>query len=511
MIRNREAPESKQKKNKEAINVDKTDQVLSSLPGDIVNDLEESVLDSVVSVSTSAQNNTDIDISPGDIFPEIEDNANNSLSDENIIQIVEAVEDGVVSERVSGENEIDDKNDHESAIAKKSVLQTEDLQNMLSHLTSSEFNRKNKWNISFETYCAKIISAKEIDTNFTKAELVSMLQPVIGKIKASGRKCNVSSPKYALVNLLSDILGDGSEIQKAKKERKRWSPLSLRNIAKKAVQQIPKATLNCVYAEHIFPERLKDWNSDSPFGKTIELDNVDCLSPQWYSMPEFNDQLGNYLFVILDAYHQLCGLRRAVCSSGMKAANISNKPFLTVAEASETNVCGLNIALVRDLVDKQSVAYAVQTFAETVEKALLDVGGVNEASLCSIIRNWYRAEDEPGVSAYERCMSRLELREWLLEGINFSKFPPSGASVKDIPIVLYEGLLTGIERRFQLYPFTKTGTYNLRSVGSLDIENFFGSFQDLDRRGTGVLRPDDIPAAIGVAVELMETRMNPDR
>ncbi|MES9972476.1 MAG: hypothetical protein ABW092_20775 [Candidatus Thiodiazotropha sp.] len=195
----------------------------------------------------------------------------------------------------------------------------------------------------------------------------------------------------------------------------------------------------------------------------------------------------------------------------MKAAGISNKPFLSVAESSEVNGCGLNIALVRDLVDKQSVAYAVQTFTETVENALKDIGGINEAKLCSIIRNWYRAEDEQGISAHERCIARLALREWLLDGVNFSKFPPSGAFVKDIPVVLYEGLLIGIERRFQLYPFTKSGTYNVRSIGSLDIENFFGSFQDLDRRGTGVLRPDDIPAAIGVAVELLETRMNPNR
>jgi hypothetical protein len=89
--------------------------------------------------------------------------------------------------------------------------------------------------------------------------------------------------------------------------------------------------------------------------------------------------------------------------------------------------------------------------------------------------------------------------------------PPSGASVNDIPIILYEGLLTGIERRIQLFPFTKAGSYNVRCIGSLDIENVFGSFQDYDPWGTGVLRPDAIPTAMRVAAELIDARLNPER
>jgi len=51
----------------------------------------------------------------------------------------------------------------------------------------------------------------------------------------------------------------------------------------------------------------------------------------------------------------------------------------------------------------------------------------------------------------------------------------------------------------------------VRAVSSLDIENFFGSFQDIDPRGSGVLRPDDIPSAISVAVELLDAKLNPNR
>ncbi|KAL5007084.1 hypothetical protein ScPMuIL_015890 [Solemya velum] len=103
------------------------------------------------------------------------------------------------------------------------------------------------------------------------------------------------------------------------------------------------------------------------------------------------------------------------------------------------------------------------------------------------------------MSALDRCKSRLALREWLLKDMNVGEFPPSGAVV------------TGIERRIQLFPFTKTGSYNVRTVGSLDVENFFCTFQDIDPKGTGVLRPDDIPTALGAAVELLGARMDGKR
>jgi hypothetical protein len=215
--------------------------------------------------------------------------------------------------------------------------------------------------------------------------------------------------------------------------------------------------------------------------------------------------------MILDAYHQLCGLRRLFCANGIPDAGISNIPIHKVAEDSEHNGCGLNVALVKDLIDKQSVAYAVQTFSEKVEASLNAIGAHNEANFCSLVRHWYKAEDDPGIPAITRCEYRLQFRDWLLENVNFGQFPPYGSSVKGIPIILYEGLLTGIERRLQMFPLVKSGRYNVRCVGSLDVENFFGGFQDYDPWGTGVLRPDSIPTAISVAAELQEARLDPTR
>lgn len=73
---------------------------------------------------------------------------------------------------------------------------------------------------------------------------------------------------------------------------------------------------------------------------------------------------------------------------------------------------------------------------------------------------------------------------------------------------MFEALMTNIDRRIQLFSFVKGGTYNVRSLGSLEAENFFGEFQDLDPKGCGVLRPDDIPCAIGTVCELLSIRMD---
>jgi hypothetical protein len=58
----------------------------------------------------------------------------------------------------------------------------------------------------------------------------------------------------------------------------------------------------------------------------------------------------------------------------------------------------LNSALVTDLIDKQSIAYAVKTFSENVESALRKNDADKEATFCSLVRNWYHSEDEPVLS-----------------------------------------------------------------------------------------------------------------
>ena len=363
--------------------------------------------------------------------------------------------------------------------------------------------------MSFENFVSFFSCAEHIDKHFTKNDLYDAIAPVREKLACHGVKVGASTTKRTLVAKLSGILGDGSFMPEVtRKERK--SPKSLCALSKAVVSKLPKDILSALYAENTFPEQLDNWIYHNPFGKSENTEGLP-YEGKWYSMPEYYCQTGNYLFMIFDTYHQLCGLRRLICQNGNPARGIKREAFVRSAEDSENNQCSLNQAMVNDLIDKQSAAFARATFSTKVSNGLMNIGAVVEARFCTLVNDWYKAEDDPGISALDRCRYRLAFRDWLLQVVRFHTFAPHGSYIRGTPIVLFEGLLTNIERKIQLFTFTKTGSYNFRADGSLDIENFFGTSQDIDLKGTGVIRPDDIPTTLSVAAELIDVKFDPNR
>ena len=325
-----------------------------------------------------------------------------------------------------------ENNKHEQGCVVNTALETNanildemDVDNMLSALKESA-NAKGKWNISLLQFKEKLTSANMIDKSFTLRDIQICLKPIIGKLKSKEIKVQLSGPKCLIVNTLSNLLGDGTtkEIRcKATAEKVK----TLKTLSKQAVMKISKDHLNVIVAENIFPQELSQWYNMSPFGKKLNIKDVDTTDQKyWYSRPEFNAPLDYYIFMILDAYHQICGLRRLVCANGIPSASISRKGWQQVAEESESNGSGLNRSLVNDLIDRQSIGFAVKTFSEEVEDALHNSGYVHEAEFCQLVRQWYQAEDEPGISSKDRCEARLRFRAWLLHNVNFGKFPPYG-------------------------------------------------------------------------------------
>ena len=290
------------------------------------------------------------------------------------------------------------------------------------------------------------------------------------------------------------------------KRRRRKSPETLVNLTRKIIKGFPKSNLNVIIAEHLFPERLEVWRSESPFRSETHIQNVGNIV--WFSRPEYNHNTLSYIFACLDVHHLITNCRVKVCKDGFPERGITNKAWISVARENETR---LKVSHVEDLIDKQSDSIARLTFSKEVENAMKRIGFENEARFCRLIREFYDAEDEPGISVIQRCQSRIALRNWLLEGVNFSSFPPYGSHIKGIPNIMFQGLLTNIDRRIQLFPYVKSGMYNVRSLGSLEAENFFGEFQDLDPKGTGVIRADEVPAALESACQLLRTRLMPDR
>ena len=105
-----------------------------------------------------------------------------------------------------------------------------------------------------------------------------------------------------------------------------------------------------------------------------------------------------------------------------------------------------------------------------------DYGCREEARFTHMFREWYEAADEPGLGPLERNIRCLRL----LNGVDFNRFSAPGAHVKGISVVLFEGLLTSIDRHIQLHGFVRGNCYNVRAIGTLDIEQFFDEFTELD-------------------------------
>jgi hypothetical protein len=49
------------------------------------------------------------------------------------------------------------------------------------------------------------------------------------------------------------------------------------------------------------------------------------------------------------------------------------------------------------------------------------------------------------------------------------------------------------------------------TIATFNPHLFVGTFQDIDPKVTGVLRPDDIPMALSVAAELMDAKLGANR
>ncbi|XP_062594720.1 uncharacterized protein LOC134256129 [Saccostrea cucullata] len=155
---------------------------------------------------------------------------------------------------------------------------------------------------------------------------------------------------------------------------------------------------------------------------------------------------------------------------------------------------------------------AVTHFSPKVEQVMRNNGDERAANLCSDVRLWWKSEDDPGISAKDRFLMRMKLRERLLQDVEFHTFPPPTMYIKGWPIQLWEALLANIDAKSILYALCKQGTYNIRAFSSMMGETFFSEVSNQDRGGGhGTLTAQEFAEFMGSSIEQLQIRLDSDR
>ena len=378
-------------------------------------------------------------------------------------------------------------------------IQNCDLESILSKLINSK--RGEKWKqTSLASLQESLKNAKSLSL-FTKAEL-----DIVANILRENTEFEYGKnwTKDKKINALSQIIGDGSIIQ-PKKRFRMHKVSSLQNLTVKVLKskKLPKTVLNIAYSQYLFPTYLDKWQSTSPVCSTIHIGNQE-LEMDWYSHPEISPATGEILCKCLDSHHLLTNLRVKTCTTGLQG--ISPDAWKRVANSYKTK---LTPALVEDIVDKQSNAFAQTHFSEAVEREMIQNGDLNEGNFCKLIRKWYEAEDAAAIDVSERLSRWLALKEYLLDNVDFGTFPPAGQFIKGLSTVSFEGFLCGIDTKIQLYG--QCGPYCVRTASSLPAETCVGGIQDLNINNTMTVNAKDIPRIMSSLTEIMTYKCDPNR
>ena len=377
-----------------------------------------------------------------------------------------------------------------------------DVEELLSALQKSK--RQSKWISVCPDELRNILrNADSITQNFIVPELELILRCAQNKL-IKGRKAK-------LVNMVCEIYGDGSVIELG------YTVPKLRNLSIAALKKMPKLCTNILYATNIYGQEKLEYDQNSYFKPgccyTIKTDQKEFKIEHWYAQPVLHN--GNPIQYFLDPHHVYVNNRCRCCRKGMPQMGINSNAWVKVAQQESTrqqeDKTGLSLEQVIELRDRQRNSFAATTFSESVEKAMVQNGDTTEAYWCRLLRQWYEAMDEAGLTVSQRVEYMMEIRNHLLHFYRPGYFPPPGGDVAGLPIAQFEGIMSNVDRRLQLYALTEKGTYNQRSISSLDSETMFGTFQDIDPKGSGVLRADDIPTALGTAVCIFTHKLDPKR
>ena len=194
---------------------------------------------------------------------------------------------------------------------------------------------------------------------------------------------------------------------------------------------------------------------------------VDDQPIDWFYILDRHPETGDVLVSAVDHHHLFIWLHMALVRGTVTTISVSR--FVDVANAGSTP---LTRGIIVDGLEPQREDFARITFSQQVEDKLRQNGAIAEAEFCRVVRNWNRANDEPGMSAMDRVRHRLEFSRWLLTDISFPDFPPDRGYIKGIPSDTFEEVVAAIDGYILLHSLVPNHSYNVRSVNTNDNETY---------------------------------------
>ncbi|VDI03707.1 Hypothetical predicted protein [Mytilus galloprovincialis] len=475
------------------ITISKKEKVTKTLSGKNISKAIQASQSNVKNVETETTSDDNLKTAHLDILQYIPNEIVSEL-DESMLEIL----------RQTCKAVTDDANTNELSLANETDYKPEDIdfETLIISLIASS-DEGTKWmQVSFECFKQCFANAETIKKSFTSAEL----KVIAGVTETLALYSKMLKP--ALVNLVCKLYGDGSNISSVRTT----NPKSLKALVMCKIKKWPISAVNVAFAQLNFRSALNEWESENAFSGSWNMETENGQQYEihrWYAQPMIAK--GQMIQPIIDPHHLFVNNRARCCSKGISGMGVSSEAWWKVAGNCTENGTGLSLEIAKELRDKQKNSYAQTTFSEKVQFEMMKNGDYTEAEWCRLIRNWYAAIDEGGMCIEKRIECLLAMRDKLLPYLHVGHFPPPGAYVASLPMAQFEGILSNVDRRLQLYGMVQRGSYNQRAVTSLDSETFFSGFQDYDPKGTGVLRPDDIPTALGAAVCLFSQRMDSNR
>lgn len=205
------------------------------------------------------------------------------------------------------------------------------------------------------------------------------------------------------------MLNDSNKTRTAKTKQKLRSPQCLKKLAFEKIKAFPKNILVSVLCEDRWEGEVKNWRNSAPLQYIKTSEDGAEIEMNWFSKPH-TDKHGKVRFHFTDCSHILTCLRAKICTTGI--AGLRKQAWVDASISEDTN---LNIGIVVECIDKQSVPFAKRMFGDDVETYMFNKNYVEEAKFVNLIRRWYEAEDNAGISAADRSIRRLNLRQYLLE------------------------------------------------------------------------------------------------